>query len=43
MKRLQITQKTCVRKILVHEIAAINLLKIYSKTQRKHVNQTTAI
>ena len=45
MKRLQIPQKlvykiAVVNKFCVHEIAAVNLSKIYFKnlTQRKHVN-----
>ena len=35
---------TCVKIFYVHDIAVVNLWKIYFlKTQRKHVNQTTAI
>ena len=50
MKRLQIPQKlvydvAVVKKFYVHEIAAINLSKIYflKNEKKKHVNQTTAI
>ena len=49
MKRLQIPQKlgtknvTYTKKFYVHEIAAVDFSKIYWKTRRKHVNQTTAI
>ena len=43
-KKLCTKNFTYTKKFYVHEIAAVNLLKFYSwKTQRKHVNQTTAI
>ena len=54
MKRLQIPQKLVDEKFYVHEIAALNLSKIYflkntkktllpEKCKKNHVNQTTAI
>ena len=44
MKRLQIPRNLVYEKFYVHEIAAVDLSKMYFlKIQRKHVKQATAI
>ena len=46
MRRLQFPQKLVYEKFYAHKkkiLSRRNLSKIYWKTQRKHVNQTTAI
>ena len=44
MKRLQIPRNLVYEKFYVHEIAAVDLSKMYVlKIQRKHVKKATAI